>query len=83
VANSLGWIFTEMGRQPWVVYGLQQTSGGVSRSVGAPLVLTTMVGFTLVYLVLAVITVYLMLHHGRAGITADEAEVEPSTGPAY
>jgi cytochrome d ubiquinol oxidase subunit I len=83
VANSLGWIFTEMGRQPWVVYGLQQTSGGVSRSVGAPLVLTTMVGFTLVYLVLAVITVYLMQHHGRAGITADEAEVELSTGPAY
>jgi hypothetical protein len=42
-----------------------------------------MVGFTLVYLVLAVITVYLMLHHGRAGITADEADVELSTGPAY
>ena len=34
-ANSFGWIFTEMGRQPWVVFGLMTTANGVSPGVGA------------------------------------------------
>ena len=34
VANSVGWIFTEMGRQPWVVFGVLRTADGVSPGVG-------------------------------------------------
>src|SRR6185369_12383445 len=49
VANSFGWIFTEMGRQPWIVFGLMQTRNGVSPTVGAGAVLTSMITFTLLY----------------------------------
>ena len=67
-ANSFGWIFTEMGRQPWAVFGLMTTANGVSPSVGAGLVATSLITFTLLYAVLAVIEVRLMLtdDQGRA-----------------
>ncbi|QGF23496.1 cytochrome ubiquinol oxidase subunit I [Raineyella fluvialis] len=68
-ANSFGWIFTEMGRQPWIVFGLMPTASAVSPGVPAAQVLTTMVGFTLIYGVLAVIEVRLMLRAIRKGIT--------------
>ena len=82
-ASTVGWIFTEMGRQPWVVYGLQQTSQGVSRSVSAPLVLITLVGFTLLYAGLAVITGYLMVRHGKSGPVEEEQESELAPGLVY
>src|SRR4029079_9423170 len=41
-ANSVGWIFTEMGRQPWLVFGLFRTADGVSTSVGVASVLTSL-----------------------------------------
>ena len=55
LANSFGWIFTESARQPWVVFGLFKTADGVSPGVSAGSVLFTMVTFTLLYGVLAVI----------------------------
>ncbi len=67
LANSWGWIFTEVGRQPWVVFGLMTTANGVSPSVGAGLVLTSLTVFTLLYGVLAVIEVKLMLTYIRKG----------------
>ena len=45
-ANSLGWIFTEMGRQPWIVWGLMTTPLGVSPSNPWYAVAITLVGFT-------------------------------------
>jgi hypothetical protein len=42
LASTFGWIFTEMGRQPWVVYGLLRTANGVSPSVGTLMVVTTL-----------------------------------------
>ncbi|WP_293782858.1 cytochrome ubiquinol oxidase subunit I [uncultured Aeromicrobium sp.] len=67
-ANSFGWIFTEMGRQPWVVFGLMPTAAGVSPSVSAAQVWTSMVGFTLLYGILAVIEVKLLLHYIGKGL---------------
>lgn len=67
-ANSFGWIFTEMGRQPWVVFGLMPTAAGVSPSVSSAQVWTSMLGFTLLYGVLAVIEVKLLLHFIRKGL---------------
>jgi len=68
VANSLGWIFTEMARQPWIVFGLMQTSAGVSPGTSALEVLLTVVVFTLLYGGLAVVEVGLLLRRIRAGL---------------
>jgi cytochrome d ubiquinol oxidase subunit I len=74
-ANSFGWIFTEMGRQPWIVYGLMTTATGVSPSVSAGEVWVSMIAYTLVYLVLAVVEVKLFLTYVRRG-------AEPFEDPA-
>ena len=60
-AISFGWIFTETARQPWAVFGLIRTEDGVSAVVSAGSVLFTMIVFTLLYGVLAVIEVGLTL----------------------
>ena len=66
-ANAFGWIFTEMGRQPWVVFGEMLTRDGVSRSVSLGEVLTSFTAFTLIYATLAVVEVRLLLRYARAG----------------
>jgi len=68
LGNSFGWIFTEMGRQPWIVFGLMPTSAGVSPNVSAAEVLTSLIGFTLVYGFLAVVEVRLLLKTIGAGL---------------
>ena len=68
LGNSFGWIFTEMGRQPWIVFGLMPTSAGVSPGVSATEVLISLIGFTLVYGFLAVIEVRLLLKTIDAGL---------------
>jgi cytochrome d ubiquinol oxidase subunit I len=67
-ANSLGWLFTEMGRQPWIVFGLMQTQAGVSPTTSALEVLISVVGFTILYGVLAAVEVGLLLRRIRAGL---------------
>ncbi len=67
LANSFGWIFTEMGRQPWVVYGLMKTRDAVSPGVGATQVIISMTIFTLLYAILAVIEVRLTARYATAG----------------
>ena len=75
-ANSAGWIFTEMGRQPWIVFGQQQTASAVSPLVSSLDVWITMLGFTLVYLVLAIIEVRLLLTYIRRG-APEEVVADP------
>ena len=67
LANSFGWIFTESARQPWVVFGLMKTADGVSPSVSAGSVLFTMITFTILYGVLAVIEFKLMIRAIQVG----------------
>jgi cytochrome d ubiquinol oxidase subunit I len=77
LANSFGWIFTEMGRQPWIVFGLLKTEDAVSPTVTAGNVLFTMLGFTLIYGVLAVIEVGLLrktIQQGPPETVADPFE---------
>lgn len=71
---SAGWIFTEMGRQPWVVFGEQITADGVSPLLTTTEVWISLIGFTLLYGILAVIEVGLLLKYVRAG--APETVVE-------
>jgi cytochrome d ubiquinol oxidase subunit I len=67
LANSFGWIFTEMGRQPWTVFGVLKTPASVSPSVSAAEVATSLGVLTLVYGVLAVIELRLMIRYAKAG----------------
>ncbi|NMH97520.1 cytochrome ubiquinol oxidase subunit I [Pseudonocardia acidicola] len=67
LANSVGWIFTEVGRQPWVVYGTLRTADGVSPTVTSGTVLTSLIVFTLLYGALAMIEVMLMARYAAAG----------------
>ena len=73
-ASSFGWIFTEMGRQPWTVFGLMTTASSVSPSVSAAEVLTSLIAFTLLYGVLAVVEIGLTLHYVRAGAAPTPVE---------
>ncbi len=67
VANSFGWLFTEMGRQPWVVFGRMFTRDGVSPQVPAWQVALSLGGFSALYLVLAVIEIGLIRRYAIAG----------------
>ncbi|MEN3533734.1 cytochrome ubiquinol oxidase subunit I [Microbispora sp. ZYX-F-249] len=80
LANTLGWIFTEVGRQPWTVFGMMRTAAAVSPGSDVGEVATTLVGFTLVYAVLAVIEVRLLLKFIRKGPELEDAvhEDEPA-----
>jgi cytochrome d ubiquinol oxidase subunit I len=74
-ANTFGWIMTEMGRQPWVVYGQLRTSAGVSANPAGE-VLASMIVLTVLYGVLAVIEAGLLLKFIRAGLAPEPAAGE-------
>ncbi len=74
LASSFGWIFTEMGRQPWIVFGEQLTADAVSPLLTTTEVWISLIGFTLIYAILAVIEVGLLLKYIKAG--APETVVE-------
>lgn len=82
LANSTGWLFTEIARQPWIVFGLQLTADGVSTNVGAGLVLTSLIGFTLIYAALMAADVYLLFKFAKAGVSGPGLAAEPAEAPA-
>ena len=67
LANTSGWILTEMGRQPWVVFGLMKTADAVSPTVSPGMVLTSLIGFGLVYGILMAVDVFLLVRSAKAG----------------
>ncbi len=75
-SNASGWLVTEMGRQPWVVYGLLKTADGVSPSVAGAGIWVSMTGFTLLYAFLAAVAFYLVHRFARPGSGDDEKEEE-------
>lgn len=70
-ASSFGWIFTEMGRQPWIVFGEQLTADAVSPLLTTTEVWISLIGFTVVYAILAVIEVALLLKYIKQGAPED------------
>jgi len=60
IANSTGWILTEGGRQPWIVAGLQKVSEGISTNLTSVEIWISLIGFTALYGILAIATVYLI-----------------------
>jgi len=74
LANSSGWILTEMGRQPWVVFGLLQTAQAYSPSVSTGEVLTSLITFIVIYSALIVIDITLLAKYAKAG---PQAAIKP------
>jgi cytochrome bd ubiquinol oxidase subunit I len=70
LANTTGWLLTELGRQPWVVYGLLKTADAFSPNLTPGMVLTSLIVFTLVYGALMVVDVYLLVKFAKAGPSA-------------
>ena len=74
IANIAGWFLAEVGRQPWIVYGLQRVEHGLSTSVSMLSMLIAFVGFMLVYAALAAADLYLMVKFIKKG--PEEANVD-------
>jgi cytochrome d ubiquinol oxidase subunit I len=67
IANQLGWITAEVGRQPWIVYGILKTSEGLSKAVESGQVLFSLILFTIIYSFLFILFIYLLnekIKHG-------------------
>jgi cytochrome d ubiquinol oxidase subunit I len=79
VANTAGWLTTELGRQPWVVHGLMRTSEAHSENVSAGNALFTLIGFCGVYAVLSALFVFLV---GRRIARGPDAVPAAPPGPA-
>jgi len=60
IANTLGWMTAELGRQPWLIYGLFHTSDGVSQVVSNGNTIFTLIGFTGLYFVLGLLFLFLV-----------------------
>jgi cytochrome d ubiquinol oxidase subunit I len=67
LANITGWILTEMGRQPWIVYGKMLTSQAVSPLLETGMVLASLIGFLLIYGLLMAVDVFLLVKFAKAG----------------
>lgn len=80
LANTTGWILTEVGRFPWVVYELVKLQDGVSTVVTNGMLVTSLFGFILVYGLLISTTLYLMLKYAKTGpLVVVEAPAEVSS----
>ncbi len=78
IANQVGWITAEVGRQPWIVYGLLRTSEGLSKSVEIRQVWFSLILFTLIYIGLFILFIYLLnekIQHGPEDVDSIPSEI--------
>jgi cytochrome d ubiquinol oxidase subunit I len=82
LANTSGWLLTEVGRFPWVVFGLVTLDKGVSKTVTPGMLWVSLIGYILIYGLLIIATVYLLRKYALAGPAATDelapAEAMPS-----
>ena len=84
LAISIGWLFTEMGRQPWIVFKLMKTADAVSPGINGVDVLISLIVFTLIYGVLAVVELKLLLAAAQAGpVEEKQSKDEDQLAVAY
>ncbi len=67
LAAQLGWVVAEVGRQPWIVYGVMKTSDAVSKSISVSQVVGSLLGFTILYSALGVVDIYLLAKIAKKG----------------
>jgi cytochrome bd ubiquinol oxidase subunit I len=80
VAVIAGWITTEVGRQPWVVYGLMRTADAVTPSLSVGDVAASLAVYVVAYLVVYPVTLYYLIAMVRAGPVTDERSALPIQG---
>jgi cytochrome d ubiquinol oxidase subunit I len=73
IANTAGWMTAELGRQPWLIYGLMRTAHGISPRVGAGNAWFTLIGFMGLYLVLGILWLFLVYREIELGPDPDNA----------
>ena len=82
IATTTGWMTAELGRQPWLVYGLMRTADGASPRVHSGTALFTLIGFTGLYLVLGVLFLFLIGRELAHGPDPLEAQPPATVAPA-
>lgn len=82
IATASGWIMAEVGRSPWIVFGLMKIDQGVSPNVSAVEVLISLIGFALVYSILMVANIYLLMKFGRSGAPTTTAQPSAHMTPS-
>jgi cytochrome d ubiquinol oxidase subunit I len=83
IANSAGWLTAELGRQPWIVYGLQRTATGTSPTLSGGNVLFTLFGFAGMYLILGLLFVVLVVQEAVRGPSVQEGTPETAEGLSF
>ena len=71
IANEAGWTATEVGRQPWIVYGLMRTADAASPNVAAGEVVFTTIGFAGMYFIIGLLFMLLILRQIALGPESD------------
>ena len=79
IGNQVGWFAAEMGRQPWIVYKLLRTSEALSKSVSANQILFAIILFTVIYIILFALFIYLMNKKIVHGIDEQENQEQLQT----
>jgi len=85
IANTAGWLTAELGRQPWLIYGLMRTAQGVSPRVAAGNAWFTLIGFMGMYTLLSMLWLFLIyreIEHGPEFANRENAVNEPEHAPA-
>ncbi|MGH7922558.1 MAG: cytochrome ubiquinol oxidase subunit I, partial [Candidatus Dormibacteraceae bacterium] len=80
IAVTTGWIYTEMGRQPWTVFGLLKTAQSVTPSAGVTSVVISLAGFMALYLLLGLVELYLLWRGIKSGPPTEEQLTEDAEG---
>lgn len=75
IAQQLGWLVAELGRQPWIVYGVLKTSDAVSKSITSTQVILSLLGFTVLYGFLGVIDIFLLVKYAKKGPDKDVSSI--------
>jgi cytochrome d ubiquinol oxidase subunit I len=78
IANTMGWMTAELGRQPWVIWGVQRTADAYSSEVSAGNALFTLIGFCGIYLVLGILFLALVFRRLAAGPEPEPGETPPA-----
>jgi cytochrome d ubiquinol oxidase subunit I len=80
IANTAGWMTAELGRQPWLIYGLMRTSEGYSNTVSASNGLFTLLGFMGLYAVMGLLFTVLIYREISTGPEGKASPLQPVHG---
>lgn len=75
LAQQLGWLVAELGRQPWIVFGVLKTADAVSKSITVTQVALSLLGFTVLYGILGAIDIYLLVKYAKKGPDKDISNI--------